>query len=96
MLSRSLVPDGGKGNWILVTSALHMPRSVGVFRKAGWNVIPWPVNYLTGAEPSWASEDVPIARLYFMTRTVHELVGLIYYRARGWSDNLFPGPKTSQ
>jgi uncharacterized SAM-binding protein YcdF (DUF218 family) len=92
MLSRSLVADGGKGNWILVTSALHMPRSVGVFRRAGWNVIPWPVNYITGAESAWANEDVPIERLYFMSRTLHEMVGLAYYRARGWTDSLFPAP----
>ena len=96
MLSRSLVVDGGKGNWILVTSALHMPRSVGVFRQVGWKVIPWPVNYLTGAEPEWANEDVPIERLYFMSRTLHELFGLVYYRARGWSDSLFPAPQKQE
>ena len=32
-------------NWILITSAFHMPRSVGVFRKGGWRVIPYPVDY---------------------------------------------------
>jgi len=93
VFSKDLAPDQGQGNWILVTSALHMPRSVGVFRKAGWKVIPWPVNYLSGGEPQWANEDVPIERLYFLSRTVHELVGLAYYRARGWSDSLFPGPR---
>jgi uncharacterized SAM-binding protein YcdF (DUF218 family) len=93
--SRALAPDHGEGNWILVTSALHMPRSVGVFRQAGWKVIPWPVNYLTGAEPEWANEDVPIERLYFMSRTLHELVGMLYYRARGWSGSLLPGPESA-
>jgi uncharacterized SAM-binding protein YcdF (DUF218 family) len=94
--SRALAPGHGEGNWVLVTSALHMPRSVGVFRKLGWTVIPWPVNYLTGAEPEWANEDVPIERLYFMSRTLHELCGLLYYRARGWSDSLFPGPRNGR
>ena len=93
MFSRALAPDGGKGNWILVTSAIHMPRSVGVFRKAGWNVIPWPVNYLTGGGGDWANEDLAIQRLYFLSRTVHEMVGMVYYRLRGWSECLFPGPK---
>lgn len=92
VFSKPLTPDGGKGTWILVTSAVHMPRSVGVFRKDGWNVIPWPCNYLSGGEPEWTNEDVAISRLYYLTRTAHELVGLLYYRLRGWSDNLFPGP----
>lgn len=91
-LSKPLTPDGGQGNWILVTSAIHMPRAVGVFRKAGWNVIPWPCNYLTGGEPEWINEDVIIQRLYFLSRTAHEMVGMLYYRLRGWSDSLFPAP----
>jgi uncharacterized SAM-binding protein YcdF (DUF218 family) len=90
--SLALAPDHGKGTWILVTSALHMPRSVGVFRKAGWHVIPWPCNYLTGGLPQWTNEDVAIQRLSYLSRTAHEMVGMIYYRLRGWSDRLFPGP----
>lgn len=92
IFSKKLTPDGGQGTWILVTSAAHMPRSVGVFRKAGWNVIPWPCNYITGGEPEWTNEDVAISRLYFLSRTAHEIVGMLYYRLRGWSDELFPGP----
>ena len=92
LYSRELAPDHGQGTWILVTSALHMPRSVGIFRKAGWKVIPWPVNYLTGGEQEWANEDVPVERLYFLSRTLHELVGMAYYRVRGWTDSLFPKP----
>jgi uncharacterized SAM-binding protein YcdF (DUF218 family) len=41
-----LKPKPGE-KWILVTSAYHMPRSVGLFRKAGFNVIPYPVDYHT-------------------------------------------------
>ena len=92
IFSLPLTPDGGKGTWILVTSAIHMPRSIGVFRKAGWDVIPWPCNYLTGGEPEWANEDVAIQRLFLLSRTAHEMVGMLYYRLRGWSDSLFPGP----
>ena len=33
--------------WFLLTSAAHMPRSVGVFRRAGWRVVPYPVDYRT-------------------------------------------------
>src|SRR6266478_6390205 len=37
--------------WLLVTSAYHMPRAIGVFRKAGFPVEPYPVDWRTrGAE----------------------------------------------
>ena len=44
----ALVKPRPDQRWLLVTSASHMPRSVGVFRQAGWDVVPWPVNYRTG------------------------------------------------
>ena len=31
--------------WLVVTSAYHMPRAVGIFRKQSWPVVPWPVDY---------------------------------------------------
>ena len=37
-------PEPGE-NWILITSAAHMPRSVGVFCGQDWQVIPWPVDH---------------------------------------------------
>ena len=40
-------PKSGE-RWLLVTSAYHMPRSVGLFRKAGFAVEPYPVNWRTG------------------------------------------------
>ncbi|HPN08766.1 MAG TPA: ElyC/SanA/YdcF family protein [Syntrophales bacterium] len=36
----------GKSPFILVTSAIHMPRSVALFRKQGLAPIPAPTNYL--------------------------------------------------
>ena len=44
--SRAMVqPEPGEV-WLLVTSAMHMPRAVGVFLRLGWPVIPYPVDYL--------------------------------------------------
>ena len=39
--------------WVLVTSACHMPRSVALFRAAGWNIIPYPVDYHTPKSIPW-------------------------------------------
>jgi uncharacterized SAM-binding protein YcdF (DUF218 family) len=88
-------PQPGQA-WILVTSAAHMPRAVGVFRRIGWPVIPWPVNYLTTADSfvpaDWVNEDMALLRLYRLSRILHEWGGLLYYRLRGWSDSLLPAP----
>ncbi|MBY0281977.1 MAG: YdcF family protein [Alphaproteobacteria bacterium] len=43
--SYKLVKPKPDDKWVLVTSAFHIPRSVGLFRGAGWNVIAYPVDY---------------------------------------------------
>lgn len=77
--------------WLLVTSALHMPRAVGAFRQVGWAVTPWPVGYKTGevAKPGWLDLPTHAARV---DMAVHEWVGLAAYRLSGRSEPLFPGP----
>ena len=75
--------------WLLVTSAIHMPRSVACFRAAGWDVTPYPTNFRVGADPFGFGlpenlEGVDVA--------AHEWVGLLYYRLRGYTHDLFPGP----
>ena len=66
--------------WLLVTSALHMPRAIGAFRKMGFTVEAYPVEYL-------AIEAESRSR-----KTTKEILGLIYYRMSGRSDWLYPGP----
>ena len=46
---RLVQPKPGE-TWLLVTSAFHMPRSMGLFRKAGFAVVPWPTDYRTSGE----------------------------------------------
>src|SRR5262245_46707121 len=65
--------------WLLVTSASHMPRAVGTFRKAGFEVLPSPVFH--PIRPGDAARTV-----------VHEWVGLIGYWFLGRTDAIFPGP----
>ena len=79
--------------WILVTSAYHMPRSVGLFRAAKFPVVPYPVDYRTTG--TWR-DVVPnlqlsfgLARLDFVTR---EWIGLVAYRLSGRIADVFPAP----
>ena len=74
--------------WILVTSALHIPRAVGVFRALGWDVLPWPVAYK--ADPVWTIELDH--HLLHLDAALHEWAGLVAYRLMGWSSAWFPAP----
>lgn len=78
--------------WLLVTSASHMPRSVGTFRRAGWDIIAWPVNYST--RPGGAGWfDPPFSfRLGQAEWATREYVGLVAYHLLGRTSALFPAP----
>lgn len=92
VLTHRLLQPGRGETWILVTSASHMPRSVGVFRQAGWQVLPWPVNYTTGRAPAlWYHWPFP-TRLNQAEGALREWVGLAAYRLMGRTDALFPAP----
>ena len=76
-------------NWILVTSAFHMPRSVGLFRKVGWQIIPYPVDFSTTHSSSISFDLMEIGRF---SQGLREWVGLVAYRMKGEMAKLFPGP----
>lgn len=83
-------PQPGQ-TWLLVTSAWHMPRSMGAFRAAGWSVVPYPVDYSTTGRGGRSVGELP-RNLVAINMALHEWLGLAYYRVRGWSGRLFPSP----
>ncbi len=79
--------------WLLVTSAYHMPRSVGVFRAAGFPVEPYPVDWRTRGVADAMRPFPTLAEGLRRTDTaVREWVGLVAYRLTGRSSELFPRP----
>ncbi len=91
-LTKLLVNPGPDETWILITSAFHMPRSMGVFRKAGWNVIPYPVDYSYGADETQALFFSLPGGLVTLSSGLHEWLGLVFYRLTGKTDHFFPAP----
>jgi uncharacterized SAM-binding protein YcdF (DUF218 family) len=82
--------DGRPGPYLLVTSAAHMPRALGCFRKAGVDVIPHPVDY-RARPPSWSPLRIqPQDRFAILDAALDEIVGLVGYRLLGRTDALFP------
>lgn len=78
-------------NWLLVTSAWHMARSMECFRHVGWNVYPAPTGYMTDGEtqlkPQFNLED----HLHKINFALHEYYGLVAYKLLGYTDELWPG-----
>lgn len=70
---------------VLVTSAFHMPRSVACFRKAGIEVMPYPVDYRTAERTSFPESFFPSAQgIDDFSTAVREIVGLIAYKLAGY------------
>ncbi|MGQ0665105.1 MAG: YdcF family protein [Pseudomonadota bacterium] len=78
--------------WLLVTSAFHMPRAIGAFRRAGWTIQPWPADYLTEPQLRAAWTLTFDGGFALAAIAVREWAGLVFYRALGRTDALFPGP----
>lgn len=79
---------------LLVTSAFHMPRSVGLYRAQGFEVVAWPVDYRsTGTESLGVALFEPLANLGTFTVAMREWIGLVAYWATGRIDTVLPGPQ---
>ncbi len=96
VMSHAAVQPKTGETWLLVTSALHMPRAVGCFRRVGWTIVPYPVDYRTtlklttspGLQPGLLLAD----DLMLVTLAVKEWLGLAAYYALGRTDALLPAP----
>ena len=94
--TRMVRPKPGE-RWLLVTSASHMPRSVGIFRKAGWTVTPYPVDYQsTGGADDFRMQQSVARGLRFTDLVVKEYVGLLFAWLTGKSSALFPAPEAAR
>ena len=94
MFTKDLVAPKPGERWLLVTSAMHMPRAIGAFRKAGFPVEAYPVDYqTTGPNDLWAISTSALDGLTRTDAAVHEWIGLIAYWYTGRTSSFFPGPK---
>ena len=91
--NRLAAPKPGE-RWLLVTSAYHMPRAMGVFRKVGFSVEPYPVDWRTRGPKDFVRPFPTVGDGLRRTDTaLREWVGLLVYWLAGNSDELFPGPE---
>jgi uncharacterized SAM-binding protein YcdF (DUF218 family) len=93
ILSKDLARPQPGERWLLVTSAYHMPRAIGIFRKAGFDVEPYPVDWRTRGNADALRPFPTVGDGLRRTDTaVREWAGLAAYWLMGMSSALFPGP----
>jgi uncharacterized SAM-binding protein YcdF (DUF218 family) len=92
-LTAAMLGETG-GTALLVTSAFHMPRSVGLFRRVGIDVIPWPTDYRSSGEEAFGLDFAnPVHSLNTTTVALKEWIGLAAYHWTGRIDSMLPGPQ---
>ena len=93
--SCALLKERGITKIILVTSAMHMPRSVALFRHEGMEVIPAPTDYRvtqSGWDDLWKLEFpasllnlIPSeSNMSLLSNAMKEFMGMVVYRLQGW------------
>ena len=89
---RLIAPRPGE-RWLLITSAMHMPRAIGSFYKVGFPVEAYPVDYQTaGWEDLWALPGSLMDGICRTDAAVHEWLGLFIYWVTGRISTPFPKP----
>lgn len=93
LFSKELGDPAPGETWLLVTSAFHMPRSMALFRKAGFDVVAWPVDYRTAGDEGFGGcVDNSASCLRDATLALREWTGLTAYWLTGRIDSLLPAP----
>lgn len=89
VFSRRIASPRPDETWVVVTSAFHVPRTIGTFRRSGFAVLPYAVDF---SEPP-ASWNISFDRGYSsLAVPLKEAVGLVAYRLLGYTNSLFPAP----
>lgn len=91
---RKILDSRGIRQVLLVTSAMHMPRSLLIFKRQRIDAIPAPTDFLVTSNELQELQSSPQSkllnllpdtdRLYQFTRALKEYIGILVYRLRGW------------
>ncbi len=90
--TKELVKPKPGERWLVVTSGWHMPRAVGCFRRVGFPVDAYPVDWRTQPDLRLSISRRFSGGLYWLDMAMHEWMGLFAYWITGRTDSLLPGP----
>lgn len=87
VFSAPLLAERGWSRVLLVTSAFHMRRATALFAAQGVTVIPAPTDHHISNmldERDWLDRVPSLSSLTVTHYAIHERVGYLFYRLRGW------------
>jgi len=90
IFSKKLVKPILNENWVLITTGWHMPRSVGIFCKADWPVIPYPVDHQTNKDNLFRIDFNLLNNMTGLKTALKEWVGLFAYYLTGKTTSFLP------
>lgn len=89
---KALLAEKGLSHCLLITSAFHMPRSMGIFGKLGMDVVPWPVDYRSPGDDGLTLDfSQPSQNVQLLSTAMREWIGMVGYYAAGRTSALYPG-----
>jgi len=83
ILSKQLIRGERVRVWLL-TSAVHMPRSMAAARAVGLDATPYPCDFRANETLEWTEFFPSNQARASAEAAVHELLGIVAYRIRGW------------
>ena len=88
--SKNIIHPNKNENWLLITTSWHMPRSIGIFCKAEWRVIPYPVDHQTNKDNIFRINFDLANNLTVLKTGIKEWIGLFAYYATGKTTSIYP------
>ena len=92
LFSKKFFDKKNNNNWLLITSAYHMKRSMSVAEKLDLNFIPYPVDFRTGKNFSWRfwyHRTNFLQNMNDFQLAAHEYIGLVAYYLTKKSSKIF-------
>lgn len=97
LFTRRLIEPKPGERWLLITSAFHMPRAIACFRAVGIDAQAYPVDFRTDgvAADYWRPSTRSADAMRLADLAVKEWIGLLAYRAAGYTAEILPAPNPS-
>ena len=83
LFSKKIADPLPNENWLVITSAFHMKRTISISQKLNWELIPYPVDYRTYKKFYWKPSISFLHNINFFNSAMHEWIGIFSYYLMG-------------
>lgn len=89
LYSKKLINPKKNQKWLIVSSANHLHRVVGIAENLGWDLIPYPTDFNQSKKFKWNFSFNFLSNLNQFQNASHEWIGIIAYYFMGRSSKIF-------